>query len=107
MAEETKRHRYDEVFKRQAVKSLLDSGKPVSTMALELGVDRCNLHKWKKKFGHEFEGESEKSIGEVVRSKEFRSLKNEVISIKETVNQLRNIIKRALLRKYQEDENLW
>lgn len=106
MAEEIKRHRYDETFKRQAVKSLLDSGKPVSTMALSMGVDRCNLQKWKKKFGHEFEAEPEKSVGKIARSKEYSALRNEIVLIKETVNHLRNILKRSLALKYLDEENL-
>ena len=106
MAEAIKRRRYEEAFKRQAVKLLIDSGKPVSTVALSMGVERCNLQKWKKKFSPEFAEEPGKSGGQIVRSKEYSALRSEIRSMKETVNHLRNIVKRALTKKYSDVENM-
>jgi len=47
-----KRHHYDEDFKRQAVRQLIESGKPVTAIAQSIGVERTILQKWRKKRGH-------------------------------------------------------
>lgn len=39
--------KYDEEFKRQAVKKVLD-GQPVVSVAQELGVNESLIHKWKR-----------------------------------------------------------
>lgn len=42
------RRRYDAQFKEQAVKLLLSSGKPLHTIAQELGVSDTALKEWKE-----------------------------------------------------------
>lgn len=39
--------KYDEEFKQQAVKKILD-GQSVASLSRELGVGESQLHKWKK-----------------------------------------------------------
>lgn len=39
--------KYDDEFKRQTVKKVLD-GQPVSSVSRELGVNESLIHKWKK-----------------------------------------------------------
>jgi transposase len=41
-----KRQRYSAEFKREAVRQVRESGKPVTTLARELGVSRNNLYAW-------------------------------------------------------------
>jgi transposase len=95
-----KRRRYDEAFKRRAVRMLVKSGKPVTTVALSVGVDHSILYRWKKKYGYEYASGPERITGKVVRSNEFITLKNEIEAIKSTVSQLRNIVKKSLASKY-------
>lgn len=41
-----KRQRYSAEFKREAVRQVRESGKPVTTLARELGVSRNKLYAW-------------------------------------------------------------
>lgn len=41
-----KRQRFTAEFKREAVRQLKESGKPVATLARELGVPRNKLYAW-------------------------------------------------------------
>ncbi len=94
------RRRYADDFKRNAVRTLLDSGKPVTAVAAEIGVEQSILHKWKKKFAHEFPGPGAQASGEGMESADIVSLRRELESVKETVDHLRNIVKKILGSKY-------
>jgi transposase-like protein len=100
---ETKRRRYDDAFKREVVKQLIKSGKSISAVSLSLGIDRTNLQKWKLKYGDEFEPPKNK-CGKRKDSNDLASLKKDVETMKETINQLRNIVKKLLECKYIGDE---
>ncbi len=39
--------KYDDVFKREAVRKVLD-GQAVASVARELGISKAQLHSWKK-----------------------------------------------------------
>ena len=45
-----KYRRYDEDFKKNAVK-MLESGRSISDVSVSLGVNEQNLYEWKKKYG--------------------------------------------------------
>jgi len=92
------RNRYDEEFKRNAVRILIDSGKPVTTIASKLGIEQSNLHKWNKRYRHEFVCTPTDSTE--IQSNELISLKKEIVEIKATVETLRNIILKSLGDKY-------
>jgi transposase-like protein len=95
-----KRRRYDEAFKRRAVQMLIESGKPVTTIALSVGVDHSVLYRWKQKYEHEFMKGTESVSGRVVMSNELVSLRKDVETIKNTISYLRSIVKKSLLSKY-------
>jgi transposase-like protein len=99
-----KRRKYDEAFKRRAVQMLIESGKPVTTIALSVGVDHSILYRWKKKYGSEFIKGPEGVLGKVVRSNELISLRNEIETIKNTVSHLRGIVRKALSNKYLDQQ---
>jgi transposase len=99
-----KRRRYDETFKRNAVRVLLESGKPVMTVAQAMGIDRTILQKWRKKYNDEFVTKPAVSLSNAVPLNEFLSLKREFESIKGTVEHLRIIVKKVLSCKYEESE---
>lgn len=47
---ERKRRKYGEDFKREAVNLLLSSGKTITEVAAELGIELYNLARWKNEF---------------------------------------------------------
>ena len=51
MTENGTRRKYPDSFKQQAVAMLIKSGKPVSEVAVLIGVERSILQKWKKRYG--------------------------------------------------------
>ena len=101
---EIKRRRYDDAFKREAVKQLIESGESISAAALSLGIDRTNLQKWKRKFGDEF-GLSKIKNGKGNNPSDLASLKKDMKAMKETVSQLRNIVKKSLECKYLDHDD--
>jgi transposase-like protein len=97
-----KRRHYTEQFKQQAVTQLLESGKPAAEMATLLGVERSNLQRWKKKFQQAVEPRSAELPGKAIGLNDIHSMRNEIISLKETVSNLKNIMKKAFVNIYQE-----
>lgn len=51
METKTKRRNFDEAFKRDAVKLLLQGDKPLKLLAADLGVSHWNLRDWKRRYG--------------------------------------------------------
>jgi transposase len=87
------RQRYDKAFKLEAVRLLELGQKPAAQLALELGVRRNQLYKWKEQLGGKgeqaFGGSGRKpsqSDGEVAR------LKRELAKVTEE----RDILKKAV-----------
>jgi transposase-like protein len=97
------RRRFDDAFKRDAIRNLIESGKSTSAFALALGVDRTILHKWKKSFGDEFTRPAAPLNGDTVNLPEFLMLKSEVKSLKDTLFHLRNAVRKTLAAKYLHD----
>ena len=62
-----KRQRFTAEFKREAIRLLQESGKPVAVLARELGVPRNRLYKWstdaEKHGGAAFSGPRQTSFG--------------------------------------------
>jgi transposase-like protein len=100
MASPIKRRRYDDEFKRRAVKTLLESGKPVTAAAAAMGIDQSNLHKWKKIFGPELTAAAQNIAASSPQQADIEALKRELASVKETVDQLRNVLSKTLRDKY-------
>lgn len=98
IAQKKQRNRYNEEFKRNAVRILIDSGKPVTTIASKLGIEQSNLHKWNRRYRHEFICPPSDSTE--IHSNELITLKREIVEIKATVETLRNIILKSLGDKY-------
>jgi transposase len=100
MPEPIPRRHYDDDFKRAAVKTLLESGKPVTAVAADIGIEQSNLHKWKKKFAHELTCPPDDAEHGGSQHAEITSLRRDVDSIKQTVDDLRNIVKKTLGARY-------
>lgn len=102
MTEGKKRHCYDEHFKRQMVRRLIDSEDTVSAFALSTGINRTNLQKWKKMYGPELTEFQDASKGKTIGLDEYLSLKKEFASLKETVDGLRAVVKKNFENKYSD-----
>jgi len=77
-----KRQRYSAEFKREAVRQIRESGKPVTTLARELGVSRNKLYAWAEEIDRHgagaFPGSGRKPDDELARLKrECERLKEE------------------------------
>jgi transposase len=98
-----KRKRYEEDYKRNAVRILNESGLPVTTIAFQLGIEQSNLHKWSKLYGSDIS--NHKGIDHSIEKQfeEISALKQEISSIRNTVETLRCIILKTLGDKYHFD----
>jgi transposase len=96
----TKRRRYDDDFKREAVRTLLQSGKPVTAVAAGLGIEQSNLHKWKKIFGPRLATLTQNAAASSPRQADVDALRKELAKVQETVDQLRAIVSKTLRDKY-------
>jgi transposase len=47
----TERKSYTDAFKREAVRLMETSGKPISQIARDLGVNDNNLYRWRGRYG--------------------------------------------------------
>ena len=64
--------KYDEDYKKNIVK-LVESGKPISDIEREYGINRKNIYNWKYKYGNIIT-----STGEVTNNDEILKLKKEL-----------------------------
>lgn len=81
------RRRYDEEFKREAVRLSYESGRTVAQVARDLGMDENNLWRWRRKFA----GDERKEPGESAEA-ELKRLRRELARVTEE----RDILKKAL-----------
>ena len=83
------RRRYDEEFKREAVRLTYESGRTVAQVARDLGMDENNLWRWRRKFSSS--GGEKKEPGESAEA-EVKRLRRELSRVTEE----RDILKKAL-----------
>lgn len=78
-----KRQRFSAEFKREAIRMMQTSGKPVAVVARELGIPRNRLHKWaldaQKKGDQAFRGSGRPKASQ----DELAALKRELARVKE------------------------
>jgi transposase len=86
----TERRRYTEEFKREAVRLMETSGKPIAQIARDLGVKDNNLHRWRSVYGGQSQSTSNGSVAEM--EAELKRLRREV----EVLRQERDILKKAM-----------
>lgn len=84
---QSKGHRYDEQFQRDAVDLWIKSGKPAYKVAEELGISDGSLQRWKAKYLAEAGGPQQKNL-----QAENERLKREVSELR----QEREILKKSV-----------
>ena len=82
------RKRFDEQYKREAVRFLEETGRPLREVAAELKLSEGTLWKWRKKYGTGEAGERPLTASEAA---ELRRLRREV----EILRQERDFLKKA------------
>lgn len=88
------RRRFSEDFKRDSVNLLLSSGRPLTTIAGELGISQTSLGRWKDQFmGREEKPQTETPAEKLKRLEQSnRELEKEVAILR----QERDILKKSL-----------
>jgi transposase len=84
----SERRKYSEEFKREAVRLMESSGKPIAEVARDLGINDNNLYRWRSVYGREVQSSSTSSVSEM--ETELKRLQRE----NEVLRQERDILKR-------------
>lgn len=83
------RRQYTEEFKREAVRLMETSGKPIAQLARDLGIKDNNLYRWRGLYG----SQQQSTYGNRSEMEaELKRLRREV----ETLRQERDILKKAM-----------
>jgi transposase len=94
------RRRYEAEFKKDAVRHLMSSGRSITEVAEELGIDRSNLGKWRQEHFKAMDADVQ---GDDVKpsdmDNENRRLRKELAHVREQ----RDILKKAISIFSQED----
>ena len=86
----TDRRSYTEEFKREAVRLMESSGKPVAQLARELGINDNNLYRWRSLYGSRSQSSPNGNVSEL--EAELKRLRRE----NEVLRQERDILKKAM-----------
>ena len=82
--------RYDETFKKETVKYIVENHKPIAQVARETGVNTNTLHGWIKKYGQQPEIKAIQTFPSP--EAELRALQKEMSDLKEE----NEILKKAM-----------
>lgn len=86
------RRKFDREFKKEAVRQVVEGGRPVAEVARSLGIHEMLLHKWKKQFTEDSEGGFPGKGRLKPQEEELRRLQRKNASLKED----REILKKVL-----------
>jgi transposase len=86
----TERRQYTDEFKREAVRLMESSGKPVVQLARDLGINDNNLYRWRGVYGSQSQVNTPGSVNEM--EAELKRLRHE----NEVLRQERDILKKAM-----------
>ena len=86
----TERKSYTEEFKREAVRLMESSGKPIAELARDLGINDNNLYRWRALYGSQPQRVPNGSMVEI--EAELKRLRRE----NEVLRQERDILKKAM-----------
>jgi transposase len=86
----TDRRTYTEEFKREAVRLMETSGKPVAQIARDLGINDNNLYRWRGLYSSQSQNSPNGNVGAM--EAELKRLRGE----NEVLRQERDILKKAM-----------
>lgn len=84
---------YSAEFKREAVRLMETSGKPIAHVARDLGISDTSLHQWRKELAAHGQEAFPGSGHQTAQEEELRRLRREL----EVTRQERDILKKALI----------
>lgn len=84
------RRKYTEEFKREAVRLMETSGKPITELARDLGINDNNLYRWRGLYGSQVQDRPNGSTTEMAAELKRLQRENEVL------RQERDILKKAM-----------
>ena len=84
------RRKYTDEFKRKAVRLMETSGKSITELARELGINDNNLYRWRAVYGREPQQVRTGRVSEM--EAEMKRLRREI----EVLRQERDILKKAM-----------
>ena len=84
------RRKYTEDFKREAVRLMETSGRPIAEIARDLGINDNNLYRWRGQYGSQPQTNSQSSV--TAMEAELKRLQRE----NEILRQERDILKKAM-----------
>lgn len=84
------RRKYTEAFKREAVQLMESSGKPITEIARDLGINDNNLYRWRGLYGNQSQVNTNGSVAEMTAELKRLQRENEVL------RQEREILKKAM-----------
>lgn len=88
----TGRRSYTEMFKREAVRLMETSDKPISQLARDLGVNDNNLYRWRGRYGNQPQRTNGSPVSMAELEAEVKRLQRE----NEVLRQERDILKKAM-----------
>lgn len=97
------RRHYSTEFKQQMVNELLESQLPVSVFAKKHLIEHSILHRWLQK---NRESTIEVSKLPSQQKNEIQQIRKELAAVKQSVNALRNVIRKSLSDRYRTHETL-
>jgi transposase len=86
----SKGKRYDETFKKETVRYVLENNKPIAQVARETGVNTNTLHGWIKKYGQKAEIKATQTFSSP--DAEFKALQKQLRDLEEE----NEILKKAM-----------
>jgi transposase len=87
------RRNYTEEFKREAVRLMESSGKPIAQLARELGINDNNLYRWRRVYSNQpLPSMNGSQASRVELEAEVKHLRREM----EVLRQERDILKKAM-----------
>ena len=87
-----KRRQYDRSFKIEAVRLVTEEGRPVASVARDLGIGENLLHRWKQQFTDQQESSFVGTGHQSAEQLELRRLQRENADLREE----RDILKKAI-----------
>jgi transposase len=94
------RKKYDEDYKRHIVSLVKTMEKPVSVVAESLGIEQSIIHRWVKKYGGKYAYIMSNDANNGALRKEIRQLQSELITVKDRMDTLCNVVKKSLSQRY-------
>ena len=86
----TERRKYTEEFKREAVRLMESSGKPIAELARDLGINDNNLYRWRNLYGRPAENDTPGNASALEAELKRLQRENEVLRAE------RDILKKAM-----------